>query len=95
MSCVESGCGGVWPVVCPSVLPDLRTNSFRFRITDSTSSFPAMWRVFTPAISSSPTSFASASQVRGSRPSPRSEPRFDLLCAIEAFAFATCARGCS
>ena len=95
MSAWLSGFGGVWPVAPPSVAPDLRTNAFRLRITASTSSLPETWRVLTPAISSSPSSFASDSQLRGSRPSARSEPRLSLFCAIARLAFATCAAGCS
>ena len=95
MSSSLSGFGGVWPVAPPSAAPDLRTNWFRLRMTASTSSFPETWRVFTPAISSSPSSLASASQLRGSSPSARSEPRLSLFCAIARLAFATWEAGCS
>ena len=95
MSSSLSGFGGVWPVAPPSVEPDFRTNAFRLRITASTSSLPETWRVCTPAISSSPSTFASDSQVRGSRPSARSEPRLSLFFAIARLACATWAAGCS
>ncbi len=95
MSSSLSGSGGAWPVAPPSASPDLRTNRFRLRITASTSSLPETCRVFTPATSSSPSSLASASQLRGSSPSDRSEPRFPVFSAIDSFALATSDSGCS
>ena len=62
-------------------------------MTASTSSVPDTWRVSTPPISSSPSSLASPSQVRGSSPSARSEPRLRMFFAMARLALRTSAGG--